>query len=274
MCRNISGFISLLLVAVLPAFYAAGQQHPPVTVGTKITVRPEVAVNPNEQIAHCSRKIRELRTIKDPHERLVGMLQVMSSLAIVPVRWPEAKAAVLESSLMRADLALQWEMPQNAVESVLPILRQSEMTNYHVELEERLGRAYLQLGDTVKGEAHLVAASKSPMFSKVNHAVATGVLQELAMLYSRTGRSREAAKQWRSAAMLPSQTPNNRAAFLLAALKEAVAFADAAGIAEANGLVHEVEAAIRDARSGARPDPRALAAYESDLARLKKRLRH
>lgn len=247
-----------------------GQEIP---AGTRVVVRPELTASADEQIAHCARKIRSLRSIQDERERLNSMLQVMSSLSLLQQRWPEAREAVLQSYLMQADLALEWSMPRNVIDILNAALPESRRTLYEIRFNERLARAYRQMGDLAAAERHLLVAERSPMFPKANRVISMTVLQELAMLYSRQERPRESLLRWRAAANLAGQAPNTRVGYLLAALKEAVRLSDDAHRAEAHAIAREVDEAIMVARSSGKPDPRALAAYESDLSRLKKQLR-
>ena len=257
-----------VLAVTLSASAAVAQLHPPLPVGTKIAVKRELAATPNEQIARQHKKIYALKSIADPRERLAAVLEVMSNLALVPERWPEANDAVLQSYLMQADLALQYSMTKNAVDVLTAALRRSERTQYYVDVEQKLALAYERLGDLAAAEAHLLAAERSPSFR--SHPLAATVLQQLGMLYSRGDRPREAMDRFRTAAHLPRQHIETKTSYLLSVLKEAVRLKDDAERAEAKAAVVELERAIADVRKAEKHDQRRIAGYEHDLFRLKK----
>jgi tetratricopeptide (TPR) repeat protein len=201
------------------------------------------------------------------------VLEVIANLDVIRHAWPKATDAIVDAALMQSEIALEFNMPRNAVDALAAALPTAAKTRHDARLELRLGAAHELAGQFREAEKHFLAAEDSPNFKKLDRFDADDALQTIALFYMHQNKPRESMKRFRKAAALPNQTANGKARHRLSALKEAVRLEDdderSEAKREAQALREILHAARADSGAARRPaDSQILADIERDMQRV------
>jgi hypothetical protein len=261
-------YVKVPLVAICLSMAAGLVLTAQPKVGDRVAVQIEVAASPAEQLRRCDELLARAQQASDPTRRVEGALAVMANLDVIRKRWPDATEAITQATLSQADVALEFDMPRNAL-AVLTAAPKKTTDDLGIEL--RFARAYDALQDGSSLEQHLLAAEKLTQRKQGHRSDADAALQMLASFYLNRGQPREAVKRYRAAADLPGQPAVRAATLCLSALKAAVHDQDDRSHAEAKSAADAVEEHLRRGRGAGQSSAvaQALAAVERDLARLK-----
>lgn len=232
----------------------------------RIYVDVKTAATPAEQFERCELLYGEVLVEADAAKRLQKVLTVMANLDVIQRKWPNDKGAAVHAAVWQADVAMQFDLPRNAVESLRKAPRRND--DDALSVERRLGWAYDMLDDADAAERHYLAAEKLVAKRAGDRQDSDAALYDFAKFYIKRGREREGIKRLRAAADLPNQQPLRAAILSLAALKAAIGLTDDHGRAEARRLAQDADQRIRAARA-ARADSAQVATVERDVARLK-----
>jgi tetratricopeptide (TPR) repeat protein len=231
--------------ALCLAAYASAE---PPKVGAMIPVQIEVLGSPTAQINKCERMRGDIASAPDDAARIQRALEVIANLDVVRRAWPKTTDAIVDAALMQYDIAMEFNMPRNAVDALAAALPSVKKSRHEPRLEYRLGAAYEAAGDLSAAESHYHAAEKSAHFKLVDRIEADDALQHIAMFYARQNKPRESLKRFRAAADLDGQSPTLKVLHRFAALKEAVRLSDDAGRDEAKREAQALRDAIKDAK--------------------------
>lgn len=237
----------LVATALLPLFVAA---HTATDV--RIPVQVQVASTPAAQIRQCEQARAGLDGLGSDGAKLQGALTVIANLDVVRRVWPKATAAIVEAAHLQADVALEFNLPRNAVDALAAALPAAKATTHEAWLEYRLGMAFELSGQLTNAEEHYITAERNVQFARLERIERNDALQRIGQFYARQNKPREAMKRFREAAGLAGQRPADRALYHLMALREAVRLQDDPDKFEARRETKAVRAAIRDARADAR----------------------
>jgi len=260
-----------LIVGSVSAATLVAQNGQPLPIGTRIPVHVQVMSSPAEQLKYCSTLVTNIQNAPSKNTRFAAIGEVMANLAVVAKTWPTDTTAVIQSYLMQADTASRWKMPRNAVDAMSAAAPLARSTAFDHEVQRRLGQFLDTMGRFNEAEQHFLAAEASPSLDKANRIEAQNTLQAIAIFYAHQNRPRDAMKRFQKLSSLPGQTPVNRAAFTLSALKEAVRIRNDPQHSEARGVASVLDERIAEARGDARtPDDVLLIdSISRDAARLR-----
>jgi tetratricopeptide (TPR) repeat protein len=177
------------------------------------------AASAAEQLARAAKLEMQMERTPIPQKfDLLG--QTMANLSLVRKVWPDDKKAVVRSGVREADLATEFNLLPKAIEILLEILPAAAKTDTEPQVEQKLGFAYEQTGNTVEGEKHLLAAEQAMHRTHPNRVESEGILSSLGMFYSRQNKPQEAIQRFREAEALSGQDVVNRMTYQLAVVRE------------------------------------------------------
>jgi tetratricopeptide (TPR) repeat protein len=269
----LSRSVAVLILVTIAA--VAGAQTPP--IGDRIAVSVSVAPSPTEQLRNCEELLAKAYDTSDEQEKLKAVLTVLANLDAVRKAWPNDTAAVVDAAVMHADVALEFNMPRNAVDAVSNVDQKASKKGY-TKLTHRLGRAYEAMGKLPEAEQALLLAEKSLQSGKADLHESDEVLMTLAGFYARRNQPRNAMKRLAAAAKIPNQKPVRAALLRLEYLKHVVALHDDPIRSEARAAAQEVDVLLKRSRATARSasdsrqasaDSAILATIERDLSQIK-----
>src|SRR5947207_2608010 len=139
--------------------------------------------------------------------------QAWGNLALVRKQWPNDKNAVVRSGIMQADLATEFGAWSKAIDPLLEILPAAAKTDSEPQVEMKLAQAYEQTANIAEAENHLLAAERAVHAAHSGRVEAEGILNAVALFYSRRNNPRAAIQRFREAANLPGQDAINKAQF-------------------------------------------------------------
>lgn len=242
-------------------------------VGTRIPVTIDVRESPAAQMRKCDELRTSIDELTDDAAKVQRVLEVIANLDVIRHAWPKATDAIVDAALTQSEIALEFNMPRNAVDALTAALPTAAKTRHDARLEYRLGAAHEAAGQLLEAEKHFLAAEDSPNFKKLDRFDADDALQTIALFYMHQNKPRESMKRFRMAAELPNQTANGKARHRLSALKEAIRLKDdhehSEAKREAQALREVIRAARADSKTVHRPaDSQILADIERDMQRV------
>jgi tetratricopeptide (TPR) repeat protein len=242
-------------------------------IGTRIPVTIDVRESPAAQMRKCDQLRASIDELTDDAAKVQRVLEVIANLDVIRHAWPNATDAIVDAALTQSEVALEFNMPRNAVDALTAALPTAAKTRHDARLEYRLGAAHEVAGQFRDAEKHFLAAEDSPNFKKLDRFDADDALQTIALFYMRQNKPRESLKRFRQAAELPNQTTNGKARHRLSALKEAVRLKDdnerTEAKREAQALRDVLRLARGDSKDAGRPtDAQILSDIERDMQRV------
>lgn len=267
--------LSFSLLAV--AAGAAGQSQPiiaPITLtpgSTAPAVYVQTAPTAAEQLKRAQDMIHKVGQVKDPQQRFAAFAEAHANLTVIRKQWPNDKGAIVRSALMQSDLGIAWNLPQNVVDDLTPVLPLVAKTADETIVERRLGQAYEHLHNGTEAEKHLLAAEQALHGAHVNIVDSEATLDAVAMFYLRQKKPREAIARFHAVADLPGQSPLLKASSALSSLQAALTLDDEPGHDTANRESQALDQYIYEARQ--KNLPPNLAVVVESIAAHAKRLR-
>jgi tetratricopeptide (TPR) repeat protein len=222
------------------------------------------------------RKCDELRAsmdqLTDEGAKVQRALEVIANLDVIRQAWPTATDAIVDAALTQSEIAMEFNMPRNAVDALAAALPTAAKTRHDARVEYRLGAAHEASGQFAEAEKHFLAAERSPNFKKLDRFDADSALQTIALFFMHQNKPRESMKRFRAAAELPNQTASGKARNRLSALKEAMRLKDDSERSEAKREAQALREVLRSARADKSPrrpaDAQILADIERDMQRV------
>jgi tetratricopeptide (TPR) repeat protein len=259
---NLAGFAFCVI--------ASAQSLPP---NTRIEVAVETASTPDKQIQRASALITESGRTSDDRQRLTLVLTALSTLQVIPQRWPKATEWILDSYVMQSEIANAHQMPRNALDALLVAAPISEKTPRHPTIHRMLGQTYERLGDFASAEKHFLTAERSPQWHRLTPFEASGTLDAVGLFYMHQNNPRESMKRFRAESRVKGIPAIHRASALLASLKENARRGDDSDRTDMRADSEELKDAIADARRQAKnaAEMNAIASIEKDADGTKSR---
>ena len=212
---------ALLAAVAIPASMMAAQA---VSKSVSTASIPGATVTPAQtaqaQLAEAARLWKQMEQTPAP-QKFTLFAQAWSNLALVRKAWPNDKNAFVRSGVMQADLAGEFRLWNKAIGALQEILPAASKTAMEPQVEQKLGKAYEQSGNTAQAETHYLAAERAMHSTHVNRVESEAVLSSVALFYARQNKPAQAISRFREAANLPGQDAINKLHYQLSAAEQA-----------------------------------------------------
>jgi tetratricopeptide (TPR) repeat protein len=263
---------SLVRIALTAALLTIASQAAYAQDSSRIPVTVRVAANPGVQLENCHRARAAVYEV-DGSARLQRVLEVLANLDVIRRAFPKATEAIAEAAVLQYEIALEFNMPRNAVDALTGALPFAANTPHEARLRYRLGDAHDVAGQFEEAEREFLAAERSASFKRLARIEANDALRKMANHYVRRNKPRDAMNRFRAAADLPNQSPLVVVGLRMSALNASVALKDDAAKGEAKREAKAVRDAIRLARANGNAAQKlseapTLDTIEQDLVRL------
>lgn len=212
--------LSLLLTFLLIAGTMAMPVHAAAPSGERVH-----AASAALQLQQANLLWEKVHLATSEQGRLEATQATWACLAAIPELWPGDANAVVQSAIMRYELAIESRATQTAIDSLLPVTDTARKTILAAAVERRLGEAYMLVGDRDNAEKHFVQA-EAALNSDTTIIEASAVLRSVADFYVQKKNPAEAVKRLDRGAQLPDQSLVNQMQFRLASAREALNLRD------------------------------------------------
>jgi tetratricopeptide (TPR) repeat protein len=248
-----------------------------------IAVMPAVAAAPNGSRPHAPSAELQLQQANALWEkvhqatsaqgRLEATRATWECLAAIPDVWPEDMNAVVQSGVMRYELAMESQSTETAIESLLPISDLARKTTLAPGVERRLGEAYTIVGDRANAEKHFLQA-EALLNTETNVVEASALLRSVADFYARQKNFAEAIKRLDRGAQLRDQSLVTQMQFRLSSAREALNLPVESRSETAIRELAAVDELIATSRSKSLSAPEAASteSYAHEAGQLRERL--
>ena len=159
------------------------------------------------------------------HERRDVVRATWECLAAIPAAWPDDANAVVQSGILRYELASEVGMTQSGIDALLEVEPLAPRTPLATDVERRLGEAYVLQGDTRAAEIHFRTAERD-LRADANAVEAGALLLSAGGFYAQQHNIAEAIRLFDRGAEWPGAWIASRIQFRLAAARAAVRLED------------------------------------------------
>jgi tetratricopeptide (TPR) repeat protein len=212
-----TGLMSLIATFAISSSALCGTS---VVTGRSAKVIARKAASATAQIALASRL--SLQMVRTPAPQKFDLLaEAWANLSLVRKAWPNDKPAAVQSGVMQADLAAEFNLWPKALDVLLEILPAAGKTDAEPRVEQKLGQTYEHIGDIAESEKHLLAAEQAMRRVHPNRVESEDILSSLGTFYARQNKPQEAIRRFREAGALAGQDVVNKMQFQLAVVEQA-----------------------------------------------------
>lgn len=217
---NLVRRLNVLLTIVMAAGIAMTPAHAAAPNGARVH-----APSAELQLQQANVLWEKVHQATSEQGRLEAIRTTWECLTTIPDVWPDDANAVVQSAVMRYELAMESHSTETAIESLLPITDLARKTILASGVERRLGEAYSIVGDRANAEKHFVQ-SEASLNADTNVIEASAVLRSVADFYAQQKNFAEAIKRLDRGAQLPNQNLVSQIQFRLSSAREALKLPD------------------------------------------------
>jgi tetratricopeptide (TPR) repeat protein len=204
----------LVILAVIVISVAASAQNAPAHIIVDVDVRATAV----EQLRVARELAEKIDKAVNETERQRAIVTALGHLEAVVMKWPRDARAVADARLLQYDIAMRFQMPQNAAEFMEKAEALELNEGERASLHRKKAAAFALLGRDAEAEAAFAQAEKRQ--PNATDFERQAFLQERANFASSRGKHAEASRYLRKLAALPGIQPATRMMTLLMSLDE------------------------------------------------------